>query len=118
MGPDGPSHWDRHDGGHFEVEDKIDLPLTQCTFYSGNPHIAKISKCRNFYKPLHLQHWEDKTKGTSHLEKELQHIALRDVEVLGRKATHQRWGCFVYGIWGDVNHIPPVKHLGDWCRKQ
>ena len=118
MGPDGPSHWDRHDGGHFEVEDEIDLPLTQCTFYSGNPHIAKISKCRNFYKPLHLQYWTKKTKGTSHLEKELQQIALSDVKLLGKKGTHKRWGCFVYGQWRDVNHIPPVKHLGDWCRKQ
>lgn len=118
MGPNGPSHWDSHDGGYFEVETEIELPLTRGLFYSGNPHIAKISKCRDLYKPVHQYHWSNKTKGTSHLEKEMSEIVMLETQMIGHEKTHKKWGCFVYGQWGDVNHRPPVKHLGDWCRKQ
>ena len=30
----GASHWDWHDGGYFEVETEIELPLTRGLFYS------------------------------------------------------------------------------------
>ncbi len=118
MGPGGASHWDSHDGGYFEVETEIDLPLTKGLFYSGNPHIAKVSKCRDFYKPIHQEYWSNQTKGTSHLEKEIRDIVMMDTNLIGHEETHKKWGCFVSGRWGDINHKPEVTHLGDWCRKQ
>ena len=118
MGPGGATHWDWHDGGYFEVETEIELPLTRGLFYSGNPHITKVSKCRDLYKPAHQYHWSHMTKGTSHLEKEIAAVVMEDVKTMGHKDTHKKWGCFVYGQWGDVNHKPVCRHLGDWCRKR
>jgi hypothetical protein len=122
MGPGGRSHWDVHGvpgGGHFKVDDEIGLPLTQCTFYSGNPHIVSIDRARKFYKPIHMKWWPpERTKGTSHLEKEIMDIILKDIQLLGTEQAHKRWGCFIWGVWGDENHKPSVKHLGDWCRKK
>ncbi len=119
MGPGGESHWDSHLGGYFEVETEItELPLTRGLFYSGNPHITKVSKCRTLYKPTHQHHWSVTTKGTSHLEKEIAEIVLFDIGIMGHEETHKKWGCFVYGKWGDVNHKPVCRHLGDWCRKR
>tara|TARA_B110000977_G_scaffold200477_1_gene291151 strand:- start:828 stop:1613 length:786 start_codon:yes stop_codon:yes gene_type:complete len=116
LGPDQPKHWDETWGGYFEKENEIDLPLTGITFYSGNPHIVKTIKCRNFYLPLHKKNWSHKSKGTSHLEKELAEIAMNDVKAIGKEETHKKWGCFLYGTWD--NFDPVVSHLGDWCRKR
>ncbi len=118
MGPGGPSHWDSHDGGYpISREEEIDLPMTKCIFYSANPHIVSTERCKEFYKPIHQQYWSDRTKGTRELEKELADIIKSDVAEIGGEETHKKWGSFIYGVWGDPNHIPPVKHLGDWCRK-
>jgi len=116
LGPGQPKHWDETWGGYFQKENEIDLPLTGITFYSGNPHIVKTKKCRDFYLPLHKKHWAHKTKGTSHLEKELAEIAMSDVKTIGKKETHNKWGCFLYGTWD--NFDPVVSHIGDWCRKR
>lgn len=116
LGPGNPEHWDKTWGGYFEKDNEIDLPLIGITFYSGNPHIVKISKCREFYLPIHKENWSNRTKGTSHLEKELAEIAMNDVKTIGKKETHKKWGCFLFGTWD--NFDPVVKHLGDWCRKK
>ena len=49
-------------GGHFKVDEEIGLPLTQCQFYSGNPHIVSIDRGSKLYKPIHLKWWNDMTK--------------------------------------------------------
>jgi len=117
LGPGQPEHWDKTWGGYFEKDEEInDLPLTKIAFYSGNPHITKIKKCKDFYLPLHKKYWSNKTKGTSHLEKELADIAMMHVKTYGKKEAHNMWGCFLYGTWEGFN--PVVKHLGDWCRKK
>ena len=116
LGPGEPIHWDEQLGGMFERETEIDLPLTKIAFWSGNPHIAKVSKCKDFYVPTHRQHWSDRTKGTSHLEKELMEVILDDIKVIGKEEAHNKWGCFLYGTWDGFE--PVTEHLGDWCRKQ
>lgn len=117
LGPGEHKHWDEVNGGLFEKESDIDLPLTRIAFYSGNPHIVKLSKCKDFYLPEHTQHWETQpSKGTSHLEKELADVALKHIKSVGKKEAHKLWGCFLYGTWDGFD--PVVKHLGDWCRKR
>lgn len=116
LGPGNIEHWDKTWGGYFEKEEEIDLPLTGITFYSGNPHIVKVKKCKEFYLPAHKREWMDKTKGTSHLEKELATVAVSDLKAIGKHETHKKWGCFLYGTWDGFE--PVVKHLGDWCRKK
>ena len=68
--------------------------------FETNPHIVSIDRAKNFYKPIHLKWWNDMTKNTSHLEKELMDIIVKDVKLLGTEQAHKRWGCFVWGVWG------------------
>ena len=116
LGPGEPAHWDETMGGMFERETEIDLPLTKIAFYSGNPHIAKVTKCRDFYVPNHYSHWAHTTKGTSHLEKELSEITMWDIKQHGKEKAHDMWQCFLYGTWDGFE--PVCDHLGDWCRKK
>ena len=36
---------------------------------------------------------------------------MEDVKNIGHEETHKKWGCFVYGQWGDENHKPCVDIL-------
>ena len=114
---DNRSHWKKH-GGCFETETDMDtdLPLTRIAYYSGNPHIVKVSKCREFYVPQLLNYWAGATLGTSHLEKEFMRIINKDIHTLGDLEAHKKWGVFLYGVWDNFPLV--VKHLGDWCRKR
>ena len=118
LGPGHPIHWDQSGGGCFETETEMDteIPLTRIAYYSGNPHITKVSKCREFYMPQLLESWGDNTLGTSHMEKEFKQIVDHYIKNLGKLEAHKMWGTFLYGVWD--NFPPVVKHLGDWCRKR
>jgi hypothetical protein len=50
--------WDRSNGAMYEQETiigtEVNLPLTKVGLYSGNPHIVKSKKCKDFYLPILL----------------------------------------------------------------
>jgi hypothetical protein len=111
--------WDKASGAMYEKETvigtEVGLPLTKVGLYSGNPHIVKTKKCKDFYLPILNQYWGNKTLGTSHLEKELSNIASMHIVQYGKEKEHEIWGTFLYGTWPDS--VSVLKHLGDWCRK-
>ena len=41
---------------------------------------------------------------------------MSDVKTIGKKETHNKWGCFLYGTWDNFDAV--VSHIGDWCRKR
>ena len=68
------------------------------------------------YLPKILHHFPiERSKGTSHFEKEFYDIIQNDIRILGAEKAHEIWGTFAY------DNIPCkqiVGHLGDWCRKK
>lgn len=115
----------------FEPETNLvcDIPLTKISFYSGNPHICRISKCKDLYIPSMLEVSErlyrqgnngyikykgEYSRGSSLFEKEIKQAIFDDHKSIGVHPTHEKWGLYTYGSVGE-NAI--VSHLGDWCRK-
>lgn len=109
--------WDKSYGGVYETETEIgkdiNLPLTKVALYSGNPHIVKLSKCKEFYLTK-LNH-RNLHNRKSYLEKEFLDIIVNDIRLYGNQKAHEMWGVFLYGTVD--NPKPILKHLGDWCRK-
>jgi hypothetical protein len=112
--------WDKDHGAIYEPETKIgvdvNLPLTKVGLYSGNPHIVKTQKCKDFYAPVILAHYPDIKNRNTYLEKEFLGIIMQDIRVNGQVKSHEKWGTFLYGTWPQ-KFGPVIAHLGDWCRK-
>ena len=111
-----PSHnfWDHYYENVTETSETI--PMTRVSFFSGNPHIIRVESFLKEYLPK-LYHFFpiERTKGTSHFEKEFYDIIQGDIHRLGPENAHKIWGTFAY------DNIPCkqiVGHLGDWCRKR
>jgi hypothetical protein len=111
-----PSHnfWDHYYENVTETSETI--PMTRVSFFSGNPHIIRVESFLKEYLPK-LYHFFpiERTKGTSHFEKEFYDIIQGDIHRLGPENAHKIWGTFAY------DNIPceqVVSHLGDWCRKR
>ena len=111
--------WDKSNGAMYAQETEIgvdvNLPLTKVGLYSGNPHIVKTQKCKDFYLPILLAHYPDIKDRNTYLEKEFLGIIVRDIQQNGQLKSHEKWGTFLYGTWPVFE--PVITHLGDWCRK-
>jgi len=111
--------WDESNGAMYEKETiigvDINLPLTKVGLYSGNPHIVKTQKCKDFYLPILLSNYPNIENRNTYLEKEFFNIIINDIQSIGKIKSHEKWGTFLYGTWPVFN--PVIKHLGDWCRK-
>lgn len=111
--------WDKGYGAMYAQETEIgvdvNLPLTKIGLFSGNPHIVKTQKCKDFYLPTLLANYPDFKDRKVHIEKEFLEIILRDIRQIGQLKSHEKWGTFLYGTWPDSG--PVITHLGDWCRK-
>lgn len=111
--------WDKANGAIYAQETEIginvNLPLTKIGLYSGNPHIVKTQKCKDFYLPILLEHYPDIQNRNTYLEKEFLGIIVRDIQLNGQYKSHEKWGTFLYGTWPKFD--PVITHLGDWCRK-
>ena len=111
-----PSHnyWDYYYSNVPESEHNV--PMTRISFFSGNPHIIRTKTFNEVYLPKVLYHFPiERSKGTSHFEKEFYDIIKNDIANLGAEKAHEIWGTFAY------DNIPCkqiVGHLGDWCRKR
>ena len=111
--------WDKGYGAMYETETNIGidvkLPLTKVGLYSGNPHIVKTKKCKEFYLPVLINHFPHIGDRNTYLEKEFLGIILHDIQMNGQQQSHERWGTFLYGACPVFD--PVITHLGDWCRK-
>lgn len=111
--------WDKSNGAIYAQETKIgidvNLPLTKVGLYSGNPHIVKTQKCKDFYLPVLLAHYPDIKDRNTYLEKEFLSIIVRDIQLNGQLKSHEKWNTFLYGACPIFE--PVITHLGDWCRK-
>ena len=93
---------------------KSEIPLSRISFYSGNPHIERVSAMKEFYIPileLNLPDLYDK----SFLERAIKPLTERCINEYGNDKTHEMWGTYMYGTEG---HKAIVEHTGDWCRKK
>jgi hypothetical protein len=111
--------WDKSNGAMYEKETSIgvevNLPLTKVGLYSGNPHIVKTQKCKDFYLPKILEHYPNIGDRNTYLEKEFLNIIVQDIQRYGQEKSHETWGTFLYGSLPEFE--PVITHLGDWCRK-
>jgi hypothetical protein len=111
--------WDKASGAIYEKETvigaEVGLPLTKVGLYSGNPHIVKTKKCKDFYLPVIMKHFPYIGDRNTYLEKEFLGIIVNDIQQRGQLESHETWGTFLYGTWPDFG--PVLTHLGDWCRK-
>lgn len=123
---------------------KTDLTLHKVSFFSGNPHVASVKRCREFYIPEMFKHCPpEMSKGSSHLEKDIKKAALSCIDSYRacgyKKERGHMWplsagasvgkGCSEcetairkqQEIWGLYSYVEPfkiVQHLGDHCRKE
>ena len=111
--------WDKSNGAVYEQETVIgadvNLPLTKVGLYSGNPHIVKTQKCKEFYLPVIMKYFPYIGDRNTYLEKEFLSIIIQDIRENGQYKSHETWGTFLYGTWPEFD--PVITHLGDWCRK-
>jgi hypothetical protein len=111
--------WDRANGAIYEKESiigaDVNLPLTKVGLYSGNPHIVKTKKCKDFYLPMIMKYFPNIGNRNTYLEKEFLQVIIQDIQSQGQLKSHETWGTFLYGTWPDFG--PVINHLGDWCRK-
>jgi len=111
--------WDKSYGAIYEPETQIGtdsgLPLSKVGLYSGNPHIVKVKKCKDFYLPEIMKYYPYIGDRNTYLEKEFLNIILNDIHTNGQIESHQKWNTFLYG--NESNFEPVISHLGDWCRK-
>lgn len=118
-GHDQELRWDKANGAIYahetEIGINVNLPLTKVGLYSGNPHIVKTQKCKDFYLPILLKHYPDIKNRNTYLEKEFLNITINDIRKYGKEKAHEIWGTFSYGTVDNPKVV--LKHLGDWCRK-
>ena len=109
------THWE----WRFEPETSLseaEIPLSKCSFWSGNPHIMRVSAIKDFYLPtLNEKVPLEKAVGRSFLERDIKPIIEQDIKNLGHDKALEMWGTYIYGT---VPHPPVVEHTGDWCRKK
>ena len=103
----------------FEKEENLDLdiPLIKITFFSGNPHIARVSKCRDLYIPQMMKHCPpEKSKGTSHLEKDIKKAAMRIIDSY-RDCGYSNKSTDGNRAWGHTWPLSAGHSIGKGCPK-
>ncbi len=103
----------------YEQETKldIDIPLFKVSFFSGNPHIARTEKCREFYLKEMMKHCPpEKSKGTSHLEKDMKKGALRFLDA-NRDCGFSNRNTDGDKAWGHQWPLSSGQSVGNGCKK-
>jgi hypothetical protein len=110
-----PTLWEMY----FQKEESLSkslIPLTRISFWSGNPHIMRVSAVKSFYIPLLNQNKNSlKVHGKSFLEKDIKPLTEQFIRDYGVEKAHSMFGTYMYG---NVPYPPVIKHTGDWCRKK
>tara|TARA_R100000234_G_scaffold40732_1_gene24403 strand:- start:11147 stop:12055 length:909 start_codon:yes stop_codon:yes gene_type:complete len=108
-----PNNWD----WIFEQDKLSGMPLFKITFFSGNPHIARIRKCKEFYIPRMMEHCPpEKSKGTSHLEKDLKKAELRSIDSF-RDCGFSNHSTDGSNSWGHKWPLSSGHKVGNGCEK-
>jgi hypothetical protein len=81
------------------------VPLLRTSSWSSNPHFARVSYYRSSILPR-LTNSPD--GGAASFEGPIFRAAVADIRAQGFESSHQNWGTFVYGSFGDP---PIVSHL-------
>ena len=90
-----------------------EIPLSRISFYSGNPHIERVSAMKEFYIPI-LEMKQPDLYDRSFLERAIKPLTEQCINDYGKDKTHEMWGTYMYGTEG---HEAIVEHTGEWCRK-
>tara|TARA_R110000824_G_scaffold12307_8_gene54067 strand:- start:11898 stop:12812 length:915 start_codon:yes stop_codon:yes gene_type:complete len=103
----------------FEQDETLDLkqPLLKITFFSGNPHIARVKTCKELYIPEMKKHCPpEKSKGTSHLEKDIKKAELRSIDSL-RDCGFSNFATDRSAAWGHQWPLSGNTAIGKGCQK-
>jgi hypothetical protein len=92
---------------------KFKIPLTKVSFWSGNPHIMRISSALNKYIPR-IEKDVPGGRGRSFLERDIKQVIMTDIEKYGAEKAHEFWGTY---YMGQVPYPQLTDHVGEWCRK-
>jgi len=98
-------------------EVKTRIPLTRISFFSGNPHFAKVSFCKDFIIPaLNKYCPKEISKGTSHLEKDIKRAEMRIIDEL-RDCGFSNHATDPEKTWGHQWPLSFGLYVGKGCQK-
>jgi len=103
----------------YEQEQDLDsdIPMFKITFYSGNPHIARIKKCKEFYIPQMLEHCPPElSRGGGHLEKDIKKAGLNSIDSL-RDCGFSNQSTDGNKAWGHQWPLSGGNTIGRGCKK-
>jgi len=110
-----PQNWD----WIYEQDDVLDsdVLLFKITFFSGNPHIARIKKCKEFFIPQMMKYCPPElSKGTSHLEKDMKKAELRWIDSF-RDCGFSNYSTDGNKAWGHQWPLSAGGYIGKGCKK-
>jgi hypothetical protein len=101
-----------------EVDDvKTRVPLIRVSFFSGNPHFAKVSFCKNFIIPALNKYCPDEiSKGKSHLEKDIKRAEMRMIDEM-RDCGYSNAATDPDKTWGHQWPLSIGMYFGKGCQK-
>jgi len=105
---------DRYDFILEAEEATSNMPLLRTSAFSNNPSLFRTSTFRDLWMPLCLRdpHYRNQDlSGTAFgIEEPLFKQHIEDIRCLGFGKSHEKWGSYVYGRFGDPARII---HLGE-----
>ena len=88
---DAHSFWDHFVCGEPRI---AELPLTQTSCWSNNPHIIRVAKFKDSWRSLID---EEPSSGANGLEEVLYRAFNADIFATSFHEAQSRWGCYIYG---------------------
>jgi hypothetical protein len=96
---------------------KTKIPLTRISFFSGNPHFARTSFCKDFIVPnLNKYCPIEKAKGASHLEKDIKKAEMYMIDEM-RDCGFSNKSTDGDKAWGHQWPLSLGPHIGKGCQK-
>lgn len=93
------------------------IPLTKISFFSGNPHFARVSFSKDFIIPALEKYCpSEKSKGKSHLEKDIKKAEMYMIDEM-RDCGFSNASTDPDKAWGHQWPLSFGKHVGKGCQK-
>jgi hypothetical protein len=93
------------------------VPLTRISFFSGNPHFARVSFCRDFIVPALEKYCPlEKSKGASHLEKDIKKAEMYMIDEM-RDCGFSNQSTDPGKAWGHQWPLSSGPYVGKGCQK-
>lgn len=107
-----PSNWDWL---FLESNKDIKTPMTSISFFSGNPHFARVSFCKDFILPALEKYCPlERSKGASHLEKDIKKAEMYMIDEM-RNCGFSNKSTDPEKSWGHQWPLSADKHSGKGC---